>query len=219
MKKWLLWIFGLANVFTASAVSAQNTTYQGVVKYIPADKYEVSPDTIIVYFGKNKMKTVRTGAFIEGFGGVIEEITDFEKPDRQTTVVYSPHYGKSPDTLTSTKSGIVSVKHHPDSVKMILGFACTKVDLIFEPSEYGGGVHTLTVSHWNTSSACLHYAIPEAARFSQFHSAYSRGGIPLSIVSSVYSKMDSGEERIKSSALIACELTVKQLYDSVFRMP
>lgn len=218
MKKWLLWIFGLANVFTASAVSAQNTTYQGVVKYIPADKYEVSPDTIIVYFGKNKMKTVRTGAFIEGFGGVIEEITDFEKPDRQTTVVYSPHYGKSPDTLTSTKSGIVSVKHHPDSVKMILGFACTKVDLIFEPSEYGGGVHTLTVSHWNTSSACLTYPIPDSARFSEFHSANSMGGVPLYVVRSVHSKMDNGEERVKSTVLIACELTAKPLLDSVFQV-
>lgn len=83
---------GCLTVWTHIAL-AQDHNFEGIIKYVPLAPPGAPGDSIIVYYGNHKTRTSRTGTPAEQFGGVTEEITDFETFPNQTKLYYGMRGG------------------------------------------------------------------------------------------------------------------------------
>lgn len=212
--KYSFFIITLFIVCFVSTLLAQNTNFEGIIKYIPHDPAGTPGDTLIVYFGKQKIRTTRMGTLAEKFGGVTEEITDFEKSPNQTLIYYGAR--RETQIINSTKSGIDSVAIYSDSNMVILGLRCIKAKVFFEASAYQGK-HRIVDTAW--SAIDLPYLTPKTAITSPWHPNYSSGGIPLLRTRIIYSELPDGSKYVTSNTMIACEVTARPLPDRIFIIP
>lgn len=193
---------------------SQSQNFEGVIKYIPLSPAGIYGDTVINYYSKNKIKTTRTGTFVHKTGGLTDEVIDFENAPN-TSLFYFAERNEL-QIFESKVSGIDSTKIYPDSVVWILGFPCIKHEVYYKESEYMG-IHRVVLSNWATSY--LHYLAPKTATTSALHPDYSDGSIPLKYERKVYSKMVDGTSFVTSTTMIACEIIIRPLPDSVFKVP
>jgi len=212
--KVLFFVMIFSIIYFVPKLPAQNANFEGVIKYIPLNPAGVAGDTLIIYFGKQKIRTTRMGTLAEKFGGVTEEITDFATAPNQTFVYYGAR--KEQQVIQSTKSGIDSVVTYSDSNKVILGFNCVKSDIFFGTSAYMG-THRIVDVVW--SAPRLPYLAPSTAFTSPWHPDNSSGGIPLLYMRMVYSELMDGSQRVTSTNMIACEVIARSLPDSIFIIP
>lgn len=196
-------------------ILAQPQNFEGIIKYVPLNSFSAPGDTVIIYFGKHKLRKTRIGKFSEKFGGVTDEIIDFKKAPNQTLV----YFGDRGETqmIESKSSGIDSTKTYPDSVQIILGFTCVKSEIYFAEGEFMGSTHRVVDSNW--SADCLRYVAPLTAVSSIWHPDNSPGRIPLMQERKIYAQMIDGTEHVRTSVMIACEIIARSLPDSVFLIP
>lgn len=207
-------IFFFTCIYTLPSVS-QSANFEGIIKYTPLSPVNSIGDTMTIYFGKEKIRISRSTSLAEKFGGLTDEITDFEKSPIQSLLYFSKRM--ETQTIEVTDSKVDSVKYYPDSIKNILGFPCIKSKIFFKEHEYMGSKFQITDIVW--SATCLQYSVSESAASSLWHHLYSLEGIPLLQERSVHSKFVDGTQTIKSQTMIACEIIIRPLPDSVFKVP
>ncbi|MFN7117955.1 MAG: hypothetical protein ACK4TA_14230 [Saprospiraceae bacterium] len=211
MMKYLFFFMTLFFSSLFASLHSQNIHFEGIIKYIPLTPNDIPGDTLIVYFGKQKIRTNRIGTLAERFGGITDEIIDFARAPNETTVYFGKE--KASQIIKSVKSGIDSVVTFSDSSRVILGYHCIKSIIYFAPSTHFG-THQMIDTVWSATE--LMYLAPATAVSSLWHPDYSTGGIPLLRTRTVYSKMTDGSQKITTNTTIACEVQPLALTDDVF---
>lgn len=196
-------------------IFSQPQNFEGIIKYVPLIPENSFGDTLTIYFGKEKMRISRSTSLAEKFGGLSDEITDFEKSPNQSLLYFSKQM--KTQTIEVTDSKVDSVKNYTDSIKYILGIPCMKSEIFFKEHEYMGSRFRITDIRWSASS--LQYSAPQSASSSLWHPQYLLGGIPLIHERSIHSNLIDGTESFKSQTLIACEIIVCPMPDHVFKVP
>lgn len=209
----LLFTLFISCTLLAQVSVAQSSDFEGVIKYVSPDG--LPGDSIIMYFGKQKMRISRMGSFVEKTGGQTDEITNFQHAPN-TTILYYAGKGEV-QSVESKTSGIDSIVTYPDSVRMILGHTCTKAVRYYREHEAFGSSFRIVETIWLAKD--LRFSVPEAALSSPFHPDNSPCGIPLLSQRTVYAALTNGENTVSTSTLVACEITAKELPDSVFIVP
>jgi len=95
-------------------LNAQEENFEGIIKYALYHSNGIDIDTLVCYFGKEKIRAQRIGKLADRYG--VSDIIEDYSEQANTTTIYSSR--NDPPTVIAHTPTLSKVTAYPDSVRM-----------------------------------------------------------------------------------------------------
>lgn len=193
-----------------SPLNAQEENFEGIIKYALYHSNGIDVDTLVCYFGKQKIRAQRIGRLADRYG-VSDIIDDYRD---NTTTIHSSR--NDPPTVIAHTPTLTKVTDYPDSVRMHMGMKCTKSSATHPATSYMGYSFQATDYAWSTSK--LIYKTSPTSPMKQ--AAFSNQAGEITLISERMVKTDLTEYNLLNSGgmskTVAFDIRYERLPEEVF---
>lgn len=195
-------------------LSAQEENFEGIIKYAIYHSNGIDIDTLVCYFGRDKIRAQRIGKLADRYG--VSDIIDDYSEQANTTTIYSSR--NDPPTVFAHTPNLTEAAVYPDSVRMHMGMKCTKSIFTHPETSYMGYSFQVTDYMWANRTLVYHLPRTSPAKLAAFTN--ERGEITLILEKVI--ETDLKESKLfnanGSSKMIAFEIIHENLPEEVFRI-
>jgi len=163
-------------------LSAQEENFEGVIKYAIYHSNGIDIDTLVCYFGKDKIRAQRIGKLADRYG--VSDIIDDYREQANTTTIYSSR--NDPPMVFAHTPNLTEKTVYPDSVRMHMGMKCTKSIFTHPETSYMGYSFQITDYVWSTNK--LIYKTPQTSPVKE--AAFSNQAGEITLISERMVKSD-----------------------------
>lgn len=199
--------------FVSLIIPPSNTSFQGIIKYKSVNSETGITDTLIYYFGKDKIKVDRIGRLSKNYGSYSNVYYDFEKLPN-IALMWSESR-KQMNEIEHSKKWVKINKIIPDTSRIQLKYNCQLRKIEYYSSYNDGNKYDVFEDIWFAKD--LEYEINSGWDFS--HNIFSNGSNCITLYKIRDVKSDNPEEKNITNILAAYEIIPMQLDDNIFEIP
>lgn len=187
-------------------------SFQGIIKYKSINSQTGITDTLIYYFGKNKIKVDRIGRLSEVYGSYSHVYYDFEKFPN-TSLLWSDSKNQL-NEIEHSKKWVTKNEIFPDTSRIQLEYNCHLSKIEYYSSYNGKFKYDVSEEIWFAEK--LKYDINSG--WDYMHNIFSNGSDCITLYKIRNVKSDNPNEKNLRNILEAYEVIPKQLDNSIFEM-